>query len=1039
MIRLFCCFTFLMIIGELSAQPSFTKTRYSEQQGLSHNTVLNLTMDNRGFLWIATLDGLNRFDGLQIKTFRTDLADSNTVSDNFIHGIHQLKNGKLLVSTRDGGLNIYDPSFDSFSRINEAGFPDQEVNLIWQDSESQYWVSFSGHSLGLFSPETFEYFPAIIVDAITKEKKEPANDIIEFNDKSMLISSFNGLYYLTRSEIEKYKNNPATNTNMNALSVPFSKNDLYPNSSNLYVDSNGDLWVNFVNSGLQKMNSDLIPDFLKQSIETGITESSPLVVERNGYLISGYVNNKMLYVDLETGTQTIKPFDTSTNIEGATYLYEDLNKELWAYTWGSGFYKLKQKQGITLINNTVQPGVFESNFMLGFEEDKNGFWIGTAREALFYNNDGTIYSLNQRLANDQIQGFWDFERDSSGLWIVTNEKGLVFIADSELNKAKNIQSIRLNHQNSILKSKNLHQVLRDSRGWLWLGYEGDGIQIIKNPESLFSDSFPEVIELNSQNAPEKLSISSSNIREFYEDKNQNIWVSTLDAGFIRIEINDKEVKSISNFRHNPNDKNSIPHNDGRSVYQQNDSTYWFATYGGGIAKWNSKKNLFTRYNTTLGLPNNSTYSVVGENNEAYIWVSTNSGLARLNTLTEQFEEFTEADGIQNNEFNTGAYTTLGDGRLVFGGINGLNIISTQHLKQNKKIPPVYITGINLFNEPLNTDSAHTIKRYLKLPYDKNFLSFNFAALDFEKPLKNNFTYKLDGVDLDWVNSGNRNYASYPNLQPGNYVFTVKASNSEGIWNNNGAKLYIRITPPWWQTIWFRLSTTVIILIALIMGVRHLSQRRLRKQIRKMEIDNKLRNERERISRDLHDHVGAQLANIMSGLSLVDKYNQVDNKEKSLSLMNSLRGDAEITIKQLRETIWALNQNELTITAFKEHLHTYFSQQTSFNEGLKIELNFQDNGKTTLSSTQALNLFRIMQEAAQNTLKYSGANLLVFAMHEEDARLYITIKDNGTFKALNKPHRESYGLGNMRKRTLELQGFFEIDTKNGTEIKIHIPL
>ena len=1047
-VRLFISGLLLMFVAtDLSSQPVFKKTHYAKEQGLSHNTVLGMTMDERGFLWIATMDGLNRFDGLEMKTYRPDPDDSTAITDGFIHGIHQHKSGKLWISTRDGGLTIFDPITETFESRNsetnkEFNFPGSQISLLYKDSKDIYWISFFGHSMGLLSEQADRYYQAKIGDGSDGNIRTSVNSFIEFGDGSMLISSLNGLHYLPSDEVAGFRKDPTNDKIIAAQSFPFSKEDPFPNSSNLRIDSNGDLWVNLVKEGLHKMERQMLPGFLKNSIETGVVGNSAkdLVIEKDGYLISGYLNNRLLFVNLKTGEETFRTFDEAINLEGATYLYEDKDGELWVYLWGGGFYKLEQQRGISLFNNTTRKDAFASNFMLGFEEEEKGFWIGTSEEVLFYDEEmDNIHSLKDDLANTKIRGIWSMERDDLGLWIATNEKGLVFLSDREISKTSSKKADRFTFENSLIKSKNLRQVFRDSHGWLWLGYEGDGIQIITDPKAFLDGKPFQVIELNAEISEEEPSVSSENIRKFYEDTYGNMWVATLDSGFDRIRIQEKKIIDVQNFSASKSGKNSIPHNDGRDVYQQDENTFWFATYGGGITKWDSDSNTFTEYNTRNGLPNNSTYGILGEGEAPYLWISTNSGLARLNTETERFEVFTEADGLQNNEFNTGAYLKLNDGRLVFGGINGFNIIDPSILSDYKKAPPVYITDVELFNESLKMDSSAIAKKHLRLSYKENFLSFSFAALDFENPAENQFSYKMSGVDEDWVQAGNRNFAGYPNLQPGKYVFMVKASNSDGIWNNDGARIAITIFPPWWQTWWFRGLSGIVLLTGVIVSVRYFSQRRLREQIRKMEVENKLRNERERISRDLHDHVGSQLANIMSGLSLVDKYNQVDNKEKSSSLMNSLRGDAEVTIKQLRETIWALNQNSLDLITFKENLQNYFKNQTAFKESLVFSYEIEGDCETHLSSTQALNLFRIIQEASQNTLKYADANSINISMLRKNGSLSIKIKDDGVFKGDQSEFNGGYGFGNMRKRAQELGGDISVNTEKGTEVLVKIPI
>ncbi|MAB66629.1 MAG: hypothetical protein CL662_07300, partial [Bacteroidetes bacterium] len=375
---------FLFSLFELWSQPLFKKTRYSTDQGLSHNTVLGITMDERGFLWIATLDGLNRFDGLQMKVYRPDENDSLSLSDGFIHGIHQHESGNLWISTRDGGINIFEPVTETFKGFKPDGatLPDRQISLLYEDSNANYWVAFFGHSTGILDTEASIYYPANIVDVETERRRTSVNSFLEFANGSMLMSTLDGLFFLPKEEVGKFIEDPTSDQAIYAIPIEFSDSNPFPNTVNMKVDSKGNLWVNHVTTGLELMSPEFIPQFLKESIEGGVVRNTAdnLVVERDGFLISGYLSNQLLFVNLDTGEKTISKLDPGINLQGATYLYEDPKEELWVFTWGGGFYKLEQKKGITLINNLTNPDELESDFMLGFEEDERGFWIGTGAE-----------------------------------------------------------------------------------------------------------------------------------------------------------------------------------------------------------------------------------------------------------------------------------------------------------------------------------------------------------------------------------------------------------------------------------------------------------------------------------------------------------------------------------------------------------------------------------------------------------------------------------------------------------------------------------
>lgn len=1039
------CFFILSLgmVQSANAQaPTFTSTHFTaDNVGLSHNSVLNMTQDRNGFLWVSTMDGLNRFDGKKVKVFRNNPSDSTTLSDSFIHGVMELSNGLLLVGTRDGGINVLDPDTERIIRHShivgkEYGIPDKPTSFTYEDKKGFLWAGFFTHSIGFFDYKQGEYVPANLSLAITGETITSVNSVLEFNDGSFLMSSINGMYYVQSSELEKFRQAPKKEQGLIAQQIPFSSTDPTPNSYDIYVDDLGTIWLDLVQGGLRAANPDVIPENLLNSIKSGVVSSpsQKAVLERDEILIKGAGSGQIEIINKSTEEKELVRVSDAIGSIGSARIFQDRGGNIWFYSWGGGFNLLKEQKGIQLFSgtNTNLP----SGFMLSFVDGEKGMWIGTNSGLALLKEGNEIIPLDKKIKGIGRSSIWSLEHDDLGLWVATRKNGLGFISQQEI-ESQRYRSRLFTPENSLVRMQNVHQVFRDSRGWLWLGYQSEGIQIIKNPEDWIGGKPVEIKTLNSES--EDLERRTISIRRIYEDGQGNIWLATTSRGFIYLEFSDNEVIGYQTFENSTGADFQISHNDARHIYQQNDSTFWLATYGGGINRWVSTSGRIETFRTSEGLANNSTYGILPDQNLRFLWVSTNNGVSRLDTRELKFSNYTEADNLQNNEFNTGAFLKRNNGELVFGGVNGFNSINTEVLAINEKPPSVYITEVNLFNQPLVMDSASTSVKAITLDYEDNFLSFEFAALDYNEPLGNQYGYKMEGVDEDWVYSGNRSFADYPNLAPGEYKFKVKASNNDGFWNDQGTSLAITITPPWWQTGIFRIIAVVVFFGGLVSSVRFISQRKLRKQIHKMELENKLRNERERISRDLHDHVGSQLANIMSGLSLVDKYNEVEENEKSSRLVNSLKGDAQNTIKQLRDTIWALNQNDLNLEAFIEHLKAYFKNQSAMNEVLEIRFSLEGSSETQLSSTQALNVFRIIQEASQNTLKYAEAKTLLIDLTQRNGGLNVSIKDDGTFKNKERSFNGGYGLGNMKKRAKELGGDIEVYTENGTEIQLSFHL
>jgi|TARA_R100000388_G_C7244778_1_gene164106 signal transduction histidine kinase/ligand-binding sensor domain-containing protein len=1032
--------------GLANSQPyHFSVTQYNAQNiGLSHNTVTNLALDKSGFLWVGTIDGLNRFDGKSVKTYRHNSSDSTSISDNFIHGILVDDDGTIWVGTRDGGINKFNPRTEKFARYQYSekirnGFPSAPIYLFMKDREGAFWASIGAQAFGLFDPDKGSFRGVEIKDKKTGIELYSPNAVVEFKDGSFLGASFTGLYHIPSEEVEAYKSNPQKRV-LTAERVDQFKGENVQNLSRVIVDELNQIWVYSQNSGNQKVPKELLSESIIQSLESGMASehNQQLYVEKEEYLIGTSEEKGLQFINKNTGERSYQELKTGSKDFSPTALYHDPQGGIWSYSWGQGFVRLEEQTAIKLVNEDTNPEM-GAPFILALEEEQGkGIWFAGAEGIRFWNEEAVNTERFQGLPKELIENqIWSLERSENGLWVVTVTNGLFYIPINGEGKPEG-SARNFNPENSFINSYLIHQVFIDSRGWMWVGYEGDGLQLVKNPVGLLENEPVNVTHFNSNTGGENV-IGGEKIRRIYEDRDGGIWLATMENGFTKIEVQEGQFGRISVFRHDPSNSNSVSFNDGRSIYHQNDSTFWFATYGGGITRWNPIKNEFRRFGTEQGLSNNSTYGILPDVDPDFIWISTNNGLARLHTPTLSFTAFTEEDGIQNKEFNTGAYLRLSDERVVFGGIGGFNILDTEELTTNKKEPVVQLTGIRLFNEPYNTDTSSVFEKELILPYNKNFLSFEFAALDYEKPQQNKYAYKMVGVDEQWVEAGNRTFADYPNLEPGEYNFRVKAANSYGVWNEEGIQLAVNITPPWWQTWWFRSLSGLTGLVLLVVGIRHISQRRLREQIRKMEVENRLRNERERISRDLHDHVGAQLANIISGLTLIEKYNEKKNTARSAELMNSLRGDANVTIKQLRETIWALNQNSLDLEGFVDHLKKYFKSQSALCDELQVHYHQEVEDKVTLSSTQALNVFRIIQEAAQNTLKYAGAENLDIHFSRNNGSLKVCIKDDGTFKENGQALNGGYGLGNMRKRAEELGGTLDMDKKNGTEIKLSFNL
>jgi ligand-binding sensor domain-containing protein len=315
-----------------SQTPTFSSVSFTtENSRLSHNTVLSMFQDSRGFIWISTMDGLNRFDGQTMKIYRHNPADSTTISNSFIHGVFERADGMIWIGTRDGGINILNPMTDEITRIqfdpaNPLTIPNAPVNVMYRDSQHQFWLGFFTGQLGFYDEEAQAFFPADFRNSQTGEVLGSINSVLELGDGSFLFSSLNGMYYAEALEVARFRKEPTT-AHLSVLPFKFSRQRPFPNTSNLYLDDVGSLWVEIVGEGFELVNPIHIPEQVKKSLQTGwlTTSTQNIIHERPEYLLKGAGNGALQFIDKITKKTSQIPV-SSEEVQGAATLFESRNK-----------------------------------------------------------------------------------------------------------------------------------------------------------------------------------------------------------------------------------------------------------------------------------------------------------------------------------------------------------------------------------------------------------------------------------------------------------------------------------------------------------------------------------------------------------------------------------------------------------------------------------------------------------------------------------------------------------------------------------------
>ncbi len=541
------------------------------------------------------------------------------------------------------------------------------------------------------------------------------------------------------------------------------------------------------------------------------------------------------------------------------------------------------------------------------------------------------------------------------------------------------------------------------------------------------------------------SIGGDAVIDIFTDRNGILWISTFSGGLNRF---DPQTEKFTRFLPEPGNPHSINHNRVWLAREDRRGRLWIGT-AGGLNLLDRDRNKFYHFTEDDGLCNNSVYGIL-EDDRGNLWLSTQNGLAKCVLFPPdapvpqriEFFNYNVNDGLPDNEFNTGAALHSRSGELWFGTVKGALHFFPDSIRVNARAPTVVFTDFKIFEKPVELDSAITEKKQITLNYSDNFFSFEFAALDFREPQKNQYSYKLEGFTDEWVFSGNRRYVTFNQLEPGNYVFRVRASNSDNIWNENDTSIAIHIRPPFWMTLWFRLLMGMALLIAIVAVVRQIATRPLREKLREMEVQQQLQGERERISGELHDHIGANLTDLATGLEITKRYLKIGKLPNTGENLDFLEKHTRNTIDELRETIWSLNQNASTVSELCEKLREYIHSRTKLDRPPVIHLQENLAIARTLTPEQSLNIFRICQEAIHNAQKHAAAqNIDINFEIAQDGALGIEVRDDG---AGFEDHQFSangsgFGLINMKRRAEKIGANLDIQSaKNrGTRITLQL--
>jgi signal transduction histidine kinase/ligand-binding sensor domain-containing protein len=912
--------------------------RITIKDGLSQSTVNSIIQDKEGFLWFATYDGINRYDGYNFKIFRNISNDENSLSYNGTENLYLDKSGYIwVVNNGKEGLDRFDPKTEKFTKFkysatDSASISSNEINCVFEDKKGNIWIA-TNNALNLLLTKsgkgkiiyTFKrfYYPF--------SKNSGGIKIFENSYGNLLLISDN-LYFFDRN-INKFIKSNLLGENVVVTSVQEDKNN------NLWISTNG--------LGIMKFAYDKKTKNYKREeinhINVAPDDRNYLIIDKKDRKWVATLNG--LFLIDEAKNQIIQYLYDKNNINSISEnslksLYIDSSGVLWIGTSGQGLcklglndkqfyhYKTNNKNGKSIAGNVISSihSKIEGELWVGFD-------LGGGIDRLIFNNfeiqQIEHYKLGSKgLGETNINNIISLVQRKNGEIWAGSAGG--FITRIKPGKAgENGQAIikTFNHE------KWTFSLFEDSNGILWGGTWGHGLWRFDEKSENFT--FFKHSEGNSTTICDEI------VWSLYEDNNGNLWIGGHGGGFSILSVQEKYKvnPAFFSYKYNKTDLSSLSNNTGHTFCQDQKGNMWIGTSGGlnkvksqsGNFKEIEKIRLdFTTYHKKDGLPGETVVGILEDNN-GNLWLSTSNGISKFNLENGTFTNFDEKDGLQGNEFWHNSYFKDLSGKMYFGGNNGFNSFYPDSIKLNQILPKIVFTSLKIFNQEV--EIGKKVNGYvvlnqsinnspeIVLSHKNDAFTIEFAALHFVKPGRNNYAYKLDGFDEEWNYVGNKHEATYTNLDPGEYTFFVIASNNDGVWNKKGSSIKIIVLPPWWMTWWFRVIAFVLTVIMLI-GFYLLRVDILKKQKKFLEQTVKERTleieEKNRIlsiqKADLYE------ANVL----LEEKQQEIEEQNETLldqalklNETNSIMEERQMQIEEQTEELYASNEKLLVANSTKD--------------------------------------------------------------------------------------------------------------------------
>jgi len=1010
--------------------------RLGLSDGLPQSTVSDIVQDKEGFLWLATWDGLVRYDGYNFVTYRSDPNDSTTLSNNNVRALFYDSSGFLWAMTQLG-LNRFHPRTGEVKQflpdsLDQFSMPSLNIYSMVQRNDGKIFVG-SNDGFGIYDT-TSEQFTNYVLPSVNTSlgNKLTIHGILIESDDILWMGSLDGLlrYHLRFNTVERY---PYTDTNGKQFGVFEPIRDT---QGKFWCVSSNDKVVVFDPVGKNYLEPTYKNSFLR--CEYNVHQSH---LDRDSSLwFTSYekLMHVKKYAQVSRSKIVIQEYEEfrhdpinskSLNAVSLLSFRKDQSGVIWVGT-SSGLNKsIPQRKKFVSFGSTQQkiPSLTNGEIITLLQSGEDTLWIGTREGVFLLGRTQNTYTVLGKYFNIPKTTIYSLFKDNEGKLLAGTRDGL-YVWNTRLKQFeyKNIQPT-----SSIYHWRIYSFLEMDST--LWIG-SSDGF-------------FKSIGKTYERFEPIPFDTSLSKIFPVLHlvkgSTAHSIIVCTNGRGIFRYDTQKRMF--VRHYQYSKGNTQSLSNSIVMHAYEDPNHTLWAATYGGGLDKIEEidGKSSYTHYQEKEGLINNNLYCVLPD---LYgdLWMSSNKGISKFEVRTETFYNYTHQDGLPSNEFNQNAFYLHQTGKMFFGGVSGFVEFYPSQIEENTIVPHIAITDFRIFEKPRNELLEHNT---IVLPYNENYLSFEFASLCFESPQKNRYAYRLLGITDQWTYTDVRRYASFANLDPGEYVFQVKGTNNDGIWNETGTSINIRILPPWWGTVLFRGASVFLFVSLIIGGVWYTSKRKFQRSIVELQQQKAILEERQRtreqIARDLHDDVATTISSISLYAEMVHHRSRKKRSDlvDAVEKISTLSSDAK---QAMEEVVWSLSPQHDTLNNLVDRIGDLAAQWCA-DHSLQCHLAFCIIPPNIMISEEIRkNVYLIFKEAVNNIIKHSNASSIELISWYEQEFFYLTIRDNGKGmggESIKKNTVGGNGLLNMETRAKTIGAEFTVESKKnkGTSISVKVKI